>query len=71
MNRDKTQAVYMTKVKFPGFSFYQKKKKGGGQDTSEIPTETESEDKGKNAKSVLVKIDQWMRRRIRMWYWKQ
>lgn len=29
VNRDKTQAVYMTKVKFLGFSFYQKKKKAG------------------------------------------
>ena len=29
VNRDKKQAVYMTKVKFLGFSFYQKKKEVG------------------------------------------
>ena len=101
VNRDKTQAVYMTKVKFLGFSFYQKRKEVGIR----IHPKSLQKLKGKikertrrsdgvgetarikrlnamlrgwvnyyriaDAKSALEKIDQWLRRRIRMWYWKQ
>ena len=101
VNRDKTQAVYMTKVKFLGFSFYQKKKKAGVRIHPKslqklkvkIKERTRRSDgigetarikrlnymlrgwvnyyRIADAKSALEKIDKWMRRRIRMWYWKQ
>lgn len=101
VNRDKTQAVYMTKVKFLGFSFYQKKKVAGirvhPKSLKKLKTKVKEKTRRSDgvgetariknlndmlrgwvnhyriadAKSALEEIDKWIRRRIRMWYWKQ
>ena len=101
VNREKTQAVYMSRVKFLGFSFYQNKKDVGIRihpktlrklkekvkdrtRRSDGKGETERIQKLNNMSRgwmnyyriadmarILRDIDAWMRRRIRMWYWKQ
>jgi len=101
VNRDKTQAVYMTKVKFLGFSFYRKKKEIGIRIHPKSLQKLKAKVKERtgrsdgigevarikrlnnmlrgwvnyyriaDAKSALEKVDKWLRRRIRMWYWKQ
>jgi len=101
VNREKTQAIYMTKVKFLGFSFYQKKedvgikvhpkvlrklkekvrertKRNDGKGEVERTQKLNNMVRGwvnyykiADMKSSLATIDKWMRRRIRMWYWKK
>lgn len=101
VNREKTQAVYMTNVKFLGFSFYEKDDKVGvivhpkalqklkdkvkeRTGRSDGKGETERIRKINNMmrgwvnyygiadmKTNMRQVDGWMRRRIRMWYWKQ
>lgn len=101
VNREKTQAVYMAKVKFLGFSFYQNKKDVGirvhpkalRKLKDKVKDRTRRSDgKGEveriqklnnmlrgwvnyyriaDMKQILQDVDGWMRRRIRMWYWKQ
>jgi RNA-directed DNA polymerase len=80
VNRQKTTVDYIGKVKFLGFTFY--RYKGVTRVRIHPKTITKMKNKireltarnngwGNEYRIMKLKLDEWMRRRIRMIYWKQ
>jgi group II intron reverse transcriptase/maturase len=65
VNRGKTVVAYISKIKFLGYSFYEKGKEG------RLRIHPKSITKMKERIKELQQVDEWYRRRLRMVIWKQ
>lgn len=76
VNKEKTVVDYVGKVKFLGFSFYRARSNGMGNELRATKLRRYimgwiNYFKIADIKTLLMGTDEWMRRRIRMIYWKQ